>query len=335
MLLERHVTSWAHAWNRCRISLEGDVGHTARVLNLHIFHLLQTVSKNTTELDAGVPARGLHGEAYRGHIFWDELFIFPFLTLRIPELTRALLRYRTRRLDRAREAAAAEGFAGAMFPWQSGSDGSEETQTLHLNPKSGRWLPDASHLQRHINAAVVYNVWQYWQVTTDLEFMRFWGAELILEIARFWSSAATYNHALDRYEILGVVGPDEYHEGYPDREEPGLDNNAYTNVMAVWCLLRAFDTLELLPDSRRAELVEKMRITHEELDRWGEITPQDASVLPRRWGAQPVRGLRRSRGAGLGCLPREVRQHRPARSNPRSRGRHDRTATSCPSRPTR
>jgi alpha,alpha-trehalase len=272
VLLERHVTSWAHAWNRCSVSLDGDVGHTARVLNLHIFHLLQTVSKNTTELDAGVPARGLHGEAYRGHIFWDELFIFPFLTMRIPELTRALLRYRTRRLDRAREAAVAEGFAGAMFPWQSGSDGSEETQTLHLNPKSGRWLPDASHLQRHINAAVVYNVWQYWQVTTDLEFMRFWGAELILEIARFWSSAATYNHALDRYEILGVVGPDEYHERYPEREEPGLDNNAYTNVMAVWCLLRAFDTMELLPESRRAELVEKMRITHEELDRWGEIT---------------------------------------------------------------
>ncbi len=271
-LLERHVTSWSHAWNRCRIALDGNAGHTSRVLNLHIFHLLQTVSKNTTELDAGVPARGLHGEAYRGHVFWDELFIFPFLTLRIPELTKALLRYRSRRLDRAREAATAAGFEGAMFPWQSGSDGSEETQTLHLNPKSGRWLPDASHLQRHINAAVVFNVWQYWQATTDLEFMRFWGAEMILEIARFWSSATTYNHALDRYEILGVVGPDEYHERYPDREEPGLDNNAYTNVMAVWCLLRAFDTLELLPESRRAELIEKMRITHEELDRWGDIS---------------------------------------------------------------
>ncbi|MCZ7630316.1 MAG: hypothetical protein M5U19_15300 [Microthrixaceae bacterium] len=80
-LLERHVISWAHAWNRSSIELSGDVGHTARVLNLHIFHLLQTVSKNTTDLDAGVPARGLHGEAYRGHIFWDELFIFPLMTM--------------------------------------------------------------------------------------------------------------------------------------------------------------------------------------------------------------------------------------------------------------
>jgi trehalose/maltose hydrolase-like predicted phosphorylase len=271
-LLERHVTSWAHAWNRSRIDLTGEVGHTERVLNLHVFHLLQTVSKNTAELDVGVPARGLHGEAYRGHIFWDELFIFPFLTLRIPELTRSLLHYRSRRLDRARDAARAAGFSGAMFPWQSGSDGTEETQTLHLNPDSGRWLPDASHLQRHINAAVVYNVWQYWKATADLEFMRFWGAELVLEIARFWASASTYDHSLDRYEILGVVGPDEYHEGYPDREEPGLDNNAYTNLMAVFCLVCAFDTLDLLPASRRGELIEKMQITHEELDRWGDIS---------------------------------------------------------------
>lgn len=271
-LLERHVTSWGHAWNRSNLQISGDVGHTERVLNLHIFHLLQTVSKNTTELDVGVPARGLHGEAYRGHIFWDELFIFPYLTMRVPEITRALLHYRSRRLDRARLAAAEAGFAGAMFPWQSGSDGREETQTVHLNPESGRWLPDASHLQRHINAAVVVNVWRYWQATGDLEFMRFWGAEMMLEIARFWASASTYNHSLDRYEIKGVMGPDEYHEGYPDREEPGLDNNAYTNVMAVWCLCRAFDLLELLPTSRRLELEEKLALTREELDRWDEIS---------------------------------------------------------------
>ncbi len=159
-----------------------------------------------------------------------------------------------------------------MFPWQSGSDGREETQVLHLNPESGHWMPDASHLQRHINAAVALNVWRYWQVTTDLEFMRFWGAETMLEIARFWASASTYNHALDRYEIKGVMGPDEFHERYPGHDEPGLDNNAYTNVMAVWCLCRAFDVLDVLPGSRRTELIEKLGLSHEELDRWGEIS---------------------------------------------------------------
>jgi alpha,alpha-trehalase len=271
-LLEQHLTSWAHAWSRSRIHLSGDIGHTGRVLDLHIFHLLQTVSKFNTDLDAGVPARGLHGEAYRGHIFWDELFIFPFLTLRVPELTRALLRYRARRLTRAREAAEEAGYRGAMFPWQSASSGREETQTLHLNPDSGHWLPDASHLQRHIDAAVAFNIWHYWQVTTDMEFMRFWGAEMMLEIARFWASAATYNHRLDRYEILGVMGPDEYHEAYPGRELPGLDNNAYTNVMAVWCLCRAFDVVEMIPKARREQLYEKLQLSHEELDRWGDIS---------------------------------------------------------------
>ena len=118
----------------------------------------------------------------------------------------------------------------------------------------------------------MFNVWRYWQVTTDLEFMRFWGAEMVLEIARFWASTTTYNHALDRYEIKGVMGPDEFHEGYPDRDLPGLDNNAYTNVMAVWCLCRAFDVLDILPDNRRDELIEKLRLTHDELDRWGDIS---------------------------------------------------------------
>ncbi len=159
-----------------------------------------------------------------------------------------------------------------MFPWQSASSGREETQTFHLNPKSGRWLPDASHLQRHINGAIAYNVWQYWQVTADLEFMRYWGAELMLEIARFWSSATTYNHTLDRYEIKGVMGPDEYHAAHPDADQPGLDNNAYTNLLAVWCLLRAFDVLEVVPVSRAAQLREKLLISPDELDRWGDIS---------------------------------------------------------------
>ncbi len=271
-LLDRHVLTWAHAWNRSRIDLDDPVDDTARVLDLHVFHLLQTTSKNTAELDVGVPARGLHGEAYRGHVFWDELFIFPFLSWRVPELTRALLRYRARRLDQARGLAREAGYRGAMYPWQSASNGREETQTLHLNPESGRWLPDASHLQRHIDAAIAYEVWSYWQVTADLEFMRFWGAEMMLEIARFWVSATTYDRLRDRYDIVGVVGPDEYHEGYPGADEPGLRNNAYTNLMAVWCVCRAFDVLALLPEQRRRELLEKLALTQEELDRWGDVS---------------------------------------------------------------
>jgi alpha,alpha-trehalase len=229
----------------------------------------------------GVPARGLHGEAYRGHIFWDELFIFPFLNLRLPEITRALLKYRYRRLPEARAAAAAAGYRGAMFPWQSGSNGREENQVLHLNPKSGHWLPDHTHLQRHVNAAIVYNVWQYCQVTRDVEFLSHFGGELILEIARFWASIAHYNADLDRYEILGVVGPDEYHTAYPGATAPGLNNNAYTNVMAVWVLCRALDVLELLPEDRCAELREKLEFTEQECKRWEEISRKMRIVFHR------------------------------------------------------
>ena len=149
-------------------------------------------------------------------------------------LTRALLLYRYRRLEAARRAAHEAGYRGAMYPWQSGSDGREETPAAYLNPLSGRWIPDHSFRQRHIDSAIAYNIWQYHQATDDHEFLYSYGAEMILEIARFWASAATYNATIGRYEIKGVMGPDEYHTGYPGADlekHGGLDNSSYTNVM--------------------------------------------------------------------------------------------------------
>jgi alpha,alpha-trehalase len=270
-LLERHVLAWDQLWQRFDIRIE-DSERSQMILRLHVFHLLQTVSPNSIDLDVGVPARGLHGEAYRGHIFWDELFIFPLLNFQFPALTRTLLNYRFRRLGEARWAAREAGFDGAMFPWQSGSGGREESQTLHLNPRSGRWLPDNSRLQRHINLAIAYNTWQYFQVSDDVDFLRFRGAPMLIEIARFWASLATYDRARDRYEIRGVMGPDEYHDGYPDRHEPGLNNNAYTNVMVVWLLCRVIELFERLPDHHVRELWETLHVTREEFDRWEDIS---------------------------------------------------------------
>jgi alpha,alpha-trehalase len=271
-LLTSHVLGWDHLWERCRISTSTETPRLQQILNLHIFHLLQSVSVNSIDLDAGVPPRGLHGEAYRGLIMWDELFIFPLISLRIPDLTRSLLQYRFRRLPEARWAARREGYRGAMFPWQSGSNGREEAQTLHLNPRSGRWIPDNSHLQKHINAAVAYNIWHYYQVTGDVDFIQYYGAEMLFELARFWASMAQYNQSLDRYEILKVMGPDEFHDRYPGAEEPGLDNNAYTNVMAAWVLCRALEAADLLPRERRRAIMEDMGLTRDELERWDEIS---------------------------------------------------------------
>jgi trehalose/maltose hydrolase-like predicted phosphorylase/beta-phosphoglucomutase-like phosphatase (HAD superfamily) len=271
-LLGSHERAWLHTWNRLDIAMDTANEWTETVLQLHIFHLLQTVSPHSAHLDIGVPARGWHGEAYRGHIFWDELFIFPYVNFQRPWLAEALLHYRYARLGAARAAARSEGFEGAMFPWQSGSNGREETQRLHLNPRSGRWLPDCSHLQRHVNIAIAYNVWQHYMVTGSIGFLRFTGAELLIEIARFWASIATYNPALDRYEINGVMGPDEYHDAYPDSDEAGLRNNTYTNVMAVWVLQRALEALQDVPPHYRQELVEDLRIRDEELERWRDIS---------------------------------------------------------------
>lgn len=123
-----------------------------------------------------------------------------------------------------------------------------------------------------MGSAIAYNVWQYFQVTEDLEFLEFYGAELIFEIARFWANIAQFNEARGRYEIHGVMGPDEFHEGYPDAPRPGLTNNAYTNVMAVWVLWRALDVLQRLSAVRRAELTASLGLTREELARWDDIS---------------------------------------------------------------
>ncbi|HMB15053.1 MAG TPA: glycosyl hydrolase family 65 protein [Pelovirga sp.] len=273
-LLKTHSLAWSHLWKHFNLELQGDdhMQQAQIITRLHIFHLLQTTSPHTIELDVGIPARGWHGEAYRGHIFWDELFIFPLLNLRFPEITRSLLKYRYRRLSEARAAARDSGYHGAMFPWQSGSNGREESQHVHLNPKSGNWIRDNSRLQRHVNAAIAWNVWQYYQVTGDMEFLSFYGAEMILEIARFWASMSRWNKDCERYEILAVMGPDEYHDAYPDSDRPGLDNNAYTNIMAVWTLTCAIKALDTISEERRNELYATLELDDTEISQWEDIS---------------------------------------------------------------
>ncbi|MFD8141556.1 glycoside hydrolase family 65 protein [Streptomyces sp. NPDC059708] len=268
-LLTSHRAAWLRTWSQGELHTAGETG---RILRLHAFHVLQTLSPHTAELDAGVPARGLHGEAYRGHVFWDELFALPYLSLHFPETARALLMYRHRRLPAAREAARRAGACGAMFPWQSGSSGAEETQRLHLNPRSGRWLPDHSHLQHHVGSAIAWNTWQYGLATGDTGFMHGPGAELVLHVARFWAGAAAWDEDLGRYRIRGVMGPDEYHDAYPDAAAPGIDDNAYTNVTAAWVLARALDLYAQLPAARRAELLVQLGLSADGLHLWEDVS---------------------------------------------------------------
>jgi trehalose/maltose hydrolase-like predicted phosphorylase len=268
---ERHSAAWDELWRTCDVRVPGNE-QVQFLLRLHIAHLLQVCSPHTADLDAGMPARGLSGEAYRGHVFWDEMYAFPFFNVRLPEVTRGLLMYRYRRIGEARAAAAEAGLRGAMFPWQSGSEGSEETQSLHLNPLSGLWDPDLSRCQRHVNAAIFFNIWNYFEATRDYAFVEYYGAEMMLEIARFWASLAHFNRGRERYEIHGVMGPDEFHEKYPGQPTGGLRNNAYTNIMVAWLCDIAARLPSLLPASAAQGLRARLGIGDDELALWQDMS---------------------------------------------------------------
>lgn len=270
-LLHAHTLAWAGLWERFEVQVHAGE-RQGLALNLHTFHVLQTVAAAGVDLDAGVPARGLHGEGYRGHVFWDELFVYPMLTLRRPELTQALLRYRYRRLDEARAAARAAGLEGAMFPWQSGSDGREETPTELYNTRTGQWMPDNSRRQRHVGLAVAYSAWQYYQATADLGFLADQGAELLVEVARLFTSLTSYDAAAGRYDIGGVMGPDEFHDGPPGAPGQGLRNNAYTNVLTSWVLSRAAEAVALLAGHDCDPLWNRLQLRPTEVTRWEQVS---------------------------------------------------------------
>lgn len=269
-LVGSHEAAWERMWQRFEVDIRAG-RRQSLALNLNTFHVLQTIAGANPALDAGVPARGLHGEGYRGHVFWDEIFVYPMVTLRRPELTRALLRYRHRRLDEGRARAVTEGLDGAMFPWQSGSDGREETPSELYNPRSGSWMSDNSHRQAHVGLAVVYGAWQYYQATADLAFLRDSGAELMIEVTRHFASRATYDAADDRFDIAAVMGHDEFHDGYPDAPGLGLRNNAYTNVMVAWTIERTLEALNLLAEVDGGPPDDRLVLRPGERERWTRI----------------------------------------------------------------
>ena len=269
-LCKESKLEWDWIWQKTDVQVTGS-RMDQKLLRLHIYHLIVSASHHNAGIDASFTARGLHGEAYRGHIFWDELFILPFYNMQFPDAAKATLMYRYNRLNKAREYAAEYGFTGAMFPWQSGSDGREETQVVHLNPLSGEWGDDYSSLQRHVSLAIAYNVWEYYHATGDLDFLKNYGAEMFLDICRFWAGKAKINPETGRYSISGVMGPDEFHEQYHGSTEGGLRDNAYSNIMVVWAIDKAFDILSLLGSSA-AEVKNKLKLSDEELAEWKTIS---------------------------------------------------------------
>jgi HAD superfamily hydrolase (TIGR01509 family) len=260
---------WKNIWDKIDIKIEGD-RLVQKLIRLHMYHLFVSASPHNEKLDVGIPARGLHGEGYRGHIFWDTLFIFPFYNLNFPQITKSALVYRYNRLEKAKKNAEMYNLKGAMFPWQSGSTGEEETQTVHLNPESGDWDPDYSSLQRHVSLAVAYNILNYYWATLDHPFLEKYGLEILIEISKFWSSKAQIDK-LDRYDISEVMGPDEFHEKLPNNKLGGLTNNFYTNIMVAWLYDQIEYLLKDFDEEVKISIFSKTRTSKEDVNHWKEI----------------------------------------------------------------
>lgn len=268
VLRGEHEQRWKAIW--AHIGLKLNDASLSMPLRLGMWHVLQNSPIAQDNADQGFPSRGWQ-EGYFAQIFWDEMFAFPFLASQFSKVSERLLDYRYRRLGAAKRSANEAGFEGAMFPWRSARDGTEQTPPFRLNPLSGRWMKDPTCLQRHIGSAVVYDVWQHSQITGDLDWFARVGAELMIEVARFWASRVAEDLVTGRYMIRGVIGPDEYHNSYPGNPQPGLDNNAYTNMMAAWVLFQTHCMLEYLPRDQRTTLMQRLQVDRAEPEAWSRI----------------------------------------------------------------
>lgn len=240
-LFEQSKIAWQQKWDTMGIELDGpDCDQLA--IRFAQFHLLQMTPAHDSRLSIG--AKGLSGEGYKGHVFWDtEIFMLPFLTYTFPALARQLLEYRYHTLDGARQNAQAHGYQGAMYAWESAVTGIETTpKWWGIDLLSGTpirvW---GAEIKVHITADVVYALWQYVQATQDHEFMRRYGCELLFETANFWGSRVTYDPQRDCYELHDVMGPDEYGEH--------VNNNAYTNYFVQWHLRQAVEWTQWLKNT--------------------------------------------------------------------------------------
>ena len=262
-LARDHVDAWSRRWDAAEVQIVGD-DEAQRALRFAVYHLV--AAANPDDEHASIGARGLTGQDYRGHVFWDtEIYMLPFYLFTDPPAARALLMYRYHTLGAARRKAKAHGYQGALYAWESADSGEETTPRAVVAPDGRVVSILTGEQEHHISADVAYAVWQYWRATADDDFMVDAGADILVETARFWASRARME-ADGHAHIRAVIGPDEYHET--------VDDNAYTNVMARWNLDRAADAVAILKREQPTgwkQLSARLALTEEEPAAWRRI----------------------------------------------------------------
>jgi len=244
-LLCEHRRAWASRWEVADVMIEGDP-ELQLAVRLALFHLMASVPDKG---EAAVGARGLSGRAYRGHVFWDsDVYVLPFLAATHPDAARAMLEFRVRRLPAAIRIARAQGRQGARFPWESAWSGQDVTPAEVRGPRGEPVPVLTGELEEHIVADVAWATACYVDWTADEAFAAGPGGELLVQTARWWASRIEQDEH-GRGHILGVIGPDEYHER--------VNDNAYTNVMARWNLRRAADAgADIVGEAERRQWLE-------------------------------------------------------------------------------
>ena len=261
-------------WSDADITIDGD-SSLQEGIRFNLFHLLQSVGKDEF---SNISAKGLSGEGYEGHYFWDtEIYMFPVFLMTKPDIARQLLIYRYSILDHARARAKEMGHAkGALFPWRTIS-----------GTECSAFFP-AGTAQYHISADIAYSYIQYYSATKDDEFLKQYGTEVLFETARLWTDMGHYHNG--SFKINDVTGPDEY--------TCIVNNNYYTNVMAKFNLTwaaKAYEYLKSIESDTLQRLCERLNVTEAEVGEWKKaaqtmylpyddelnINPQDDTFLQK------------------------------------------------------
>ena len=252
-LFTAHCKVWDELWAQADVVIEGD-SEAQLALRYSIYHLLSIAPRHSDQVS--IPARGLSGQTYKGAVFWDtEMFMLPFYMRTLPEVARNLLLYRVHTLPGALAKAASYGFEGAFYAWESQEGGFDATSDYNITDVFTK-RPMRTYFkdkQIHISGDIAYAIWEYVKNTGDASLLFDGGAEVIFQCAAFYVSYGYYKSAKERYELIDVIGPDEYHER--------VYNNAYTNKIAQETVTIALELWAVFEEEQPGFLTELLAKT--------------------------------------------------------------------------